>query len=165
MKNLKSVFILFALLSFQVSGAQSSKNEKNAIRNEVIKSTVDGKRFIFQAQSVSPTGSGIRQLSSGYYLTVLRDSIISNLPYFGRSYQATMGAQDGGIKFTSLKFNYTVKNRKKGGWDIKIQTEDVKGSPQIFFNISSSGTASLRISSNDRQSISYNGFVEEKSKP
>ncbi|HEY5826422.1 MAG TPA: DUF4251 domain-containing protein [Cyclobacteriaceae bacterium] len=159
MKNLKFVFVLFALLSFLVSTAQSKK-EKKAIQAEAIKTAVDARRFIFQAQTASPTGSGIKQLSTGYYFTVLPDSIISNLPYFGRAHQASMASQDVGMKFTSLKFNYTVKNTKKGGWDIKIQTDDVKGAPQVFLTISTSGTTSVRISSNDRQSISYNGYIE-----
>jgi len=159
-KTLKFVFALYAILAFLVSTAQSKK-EKSAIQNEAIKAAVDDRRFIFQAQSVSPTGSPIRQLTSTYYFTVLPDSIISVLPYFGRSYQPAMGSQDGGMKFTSLKFDYTAKDRKKGGWDIKIKTEDVKGAPQAFLTISASGTTSLRITSNDRQSIQYNGVIEE----
>src|SRR6188508_1200706 len=135
MKNLKFVFVLFSLLSFMVSVAQSKK-EKKAIQAEAIKTAVEAKRFIFQAQTASPTGSGIKQLSTGYYFTVLPDSIISNLPYFGRAHQASMGSQDVGMKFTSLKFKYTAEERKKGGWDIKVQTEDVKGAPQVFFSIS-----------------------------
>jgi len=161
MKNVRFIFVLFSLLSFLVSVAQSKK-EKKAMQAEAIKTAVDARHFIFQAQIASPTGSASKQLSIGYYFTVLSDSIISNLPYLGRTYQAAMGAEDAGMKFTSLKFKYTVKDRKKGGWDIKVQTEDVKGSPQIFLTISSSGTTSLRISSTDRQSISYNGYVEGK---
>lgn len=143
------------------ANAQPSKKE---IQAEAIKSVVDAKRFVFQAQTMSPSGAPIRQLTSGYSVIVLPDSVSSNLPYAGRVYQAPMNSQDGGIKFTSAKFKYTVKERKKGGWDIKIQTEDARNTPQLFLNIYSSGSATLRVSSSDRQSISYNGVIEEITK-
>ncbi|MBA4055591.1 MAG: hypothetical protein C0490_12830 [Marivirga sp.] len=125
-----------------------------------IQSLIDTKRFVFQVQSVSPARGGLRQLSPGYTLVVLPDTIISELPYFGRAYQATINPSDAGIKFTSTDFQYELKNRKKGGWDIKIRPKDKGKAHQLFLTITTTGRASMRISSSDRESISYNGFVE-----
>jgi len=101
------------------------------------------------------------QLSPGYALTVSPDTVMCDLPYYGRAYQAPMNPSDGGIKFTSTDFEYTVKNQKKGGWDIQIKPKDVRNSPQVSLSISAKGYASMRVISTDRESISFNGVIQK----
>src|SRR6478736_1631056 len=163
---MRSILILIVLMAYLPVVAQESKEEKKAAQTTVITDQVNGKRYAFRALSAMATGgSGTRQLSGSYYtLTVLSDSIVSDLPYYGRLYQAPMNSQDGGIKFISTKSDYSVKARKKGGWDIKIKTKDVRNSPQLYLTIYSNGSASLRVSCTDRQSISYEGIIEEPNK-
>ena len=134
--------------------------EKANAQTEVFRQLVEGKRYIFLAQSVSPMTGNIIQLTSLYTFSVMPDSMISDLPYFGRVYQPSMTASDGGIKFTSANFIYSAKERKKGGWEIKIKPKDVRNSPIIFLSISADGYAMVRISSADREAIAYNGRIE-----
>jgi len=167
-KFMKSLIILIVLTAQLPALAQESKEDKKAAQAAVLKDRVDSKRFAFRALSALVSGAATRQftrqLSGSYYtLTVLSDSVVSDLPYFGRLYQSPMG-QDGGIKFNSTQSDYTVKGRKKGGWDIKIKTKDVSNSPQLYLTISPNGSASLRVSCTDRQSISYEGIIEEPHK-
>lgn len=157
MKNAFSyLFIVISTLVAASTFAQNSKTEK-----EDISGLIEAKRFVFQAQSVSPLRGGSRQLSPGYNLLVLPDTVTSDLPFFGRAYQASPGAIGGGVKFTSTDFEYTVKDRKKGGWDIAIKPKDVSNSQQVFISVSKNGNASVRIISTDREAISFNGFVEK----
>lgn len=122
---MRSIFFLLAfLICWQVS-AQDSKKETAGGQGEAIKQLVDAQRYVFVAQSESPQAGGVRQLTSLYTLTVLPDTIISDLPYIGRTYQATSGSSDGGIKFTSLKFEYSARDKKKGGWQISVKPKDV----------------------------------------
>ena len=125
-----------------------------------IKSLVESKRFVFKAQSVSPPSAPLRQLTGdNYELRMLGDSLISYLPYFGRAYAAPSPGSSAGYNFTSTKFDYTAKARKKGGWDIVIKTKDVTDFREFDLTVSTNGTASLRALSNNRQLISYNGFI------
>lgn len=155
---MRYIFFLLACTSSLAIMAQSSKKEQET---EVLKTVVTAKRFVFHAQSAIPTGGmSIQQLSRGYDLFLTPDSIICQLPYYGRLYQAPLNAQDEGIKFTSTSFDYTSKDRKKGGWEIKMKTKDVRNSPQLFLTIYTNSSASLRITCSDRQSISYEGIIE-----
>jgi hypothetical protein len=101
----------------------------------------------------------MRQLTPGYKLIVTGDTLTCNLPYIGTVYQPTIGS-DGGFEFTSYKFDYQSKIRKKGGWVIKIKTKDTKGLNQFILTLFENGTASLNINSSDRQSISYFGTLQ-----
>ena len=145
------IFIVFV---FSVAPVHAQEKDTD------IKSLVESKRFVFKAQSVSPPSAPLRQLTGdNYELRMLGDSLISYLPYFGRAYAAPSPGSSAGYNFTSTKFDYTAKARKKGGWDIVIKTKDVTDFREFDLTVSTNGTASLRALSNNRQLISYNGFI------
>jgi hypothetical protein len=100
-----------------------------------------------------------RQLTSDYDVKVAKDSIISYLPYFGRAYTAPLDPTRGGIQFKSKDFEYTISNKRKGGWDILIKPKDVDDVRQLSLMISEDGYGSLQVLSNNRQPIIFNGYV------
>jgi len=147
--------LVFALLIISTTVFSQEKDGK------VLKELVETKHFVFTAQTVLPLGGAMRQLTSEYDVNLSGDSLITYLPYFGRAYGPINPGDDGGIKFTSTKFDYKTKARKKGGWDIMITPKDNRDVRQLNFTISASGYASLQVSSNNRQSISYNGYISK----
>lgn len=141
-------------LSFSIGNAQEPNNEK-----ATIKSLVESQRYIFVAESANPLRGQSIFLSPGYTLSVSPDTIISNLPFYGRAYQAPMNPNEAGIKFTSSDFTYTIKEKKRT-WDVFIKTKDA-GTSQINLSIGSNGSASLRVTSMDKQSISFQGHISK----
>lgn len=144
-----------ALLIISTTAFSQEKDSK------VLKELVETKHFVFTAQMALPLGGSMRQLTSEYDVKLNGDSLITYLPYFGRAYGPINPGDDGGIKFTSTKFDYKTKARKKGGWDIMITPKDNRDVRQMNFTISTSGYATLQVSSNNRQSISYNGYISK----
>jgi hypothetical protein len=123
-----------------------------------VKDMVNGKQFIFEAQSLVPLKGSTRTLTPGYTMKVKPDTIASDLPYVGRAFTAVYGSTDRGMKFTATKFEYTVKEKKKG-WTININTKEVSGSPRIIISVFDNGNARVVITSTDRESITYNGII------
>lgn len=160
MKLTISILSIVALLI--VVGANAQDSNKEGSQEMRFKNMVDEKSFVFQAQSASPMKGGLRTLSPGYTLTVKSDAVSCNFPYFGRSFTAPMNPSDAGIEFTSTDFQYTVKNGKKGGWEITIIPNDVRKSPKVYVSVSAKGNTSVRIASSDRDPISFNGYIEER---
>ena len=130
--------------------------EEPALRDQI-----KNQRFEFLAESASPLRGRMIFLTPGYNLKVSKDSVVSNLPYYGRAYQANLDPSKAGITFTSTDFEYSKKDRKKGGWELTIKAKDQQNSPQIFITVSPNGSASVRVNATDRQSISYNGRVKK----
>lgn len=151
--------LLFAGFSFE-SNAQKSKKEKQEVNSQSVKAVVEGGKFIFKAQSATPSRGGVIQLTSGYEMSVSPEEIKSELPYFGRSFSGGYGGSESGITFTSNKFEYDVKPKKKGGWDVTIKPTDTSQISKLFLSITSTGQATLRVTSTDRDSISYYGVIE-----
>ncbi len=121
---------------------------------------IETKNFIFKAESASPQRGRVRQLTSEYELMVRPDTATSFLPYFGRAYTAPINSE-GGIKFTSTYFNYSVSKKKKHSWDIRISPKDVSEVRDLYLTVFDNGRASLRVNSLNRETISFNGYVEQ----
>jgi len=127
--------------------------------DDVIAKKILGKRYVFVPQSATPLQGSMRQLTAEYELKVLPDTINSFLPYFGRAYSAPIGASQSGISFTSTDFAYSITPRKKGGWDILIRPNktDVQ---KMYLSVSSNGSATLQVTSTNRQAISFYGNID-----
>lgn len=129
-----------------------------------IEQAIQTKNFIFKAESATPQRGRMRQLAPDYDVVVRPDSIISALPYFGRAYTAPINSSDGGINFTSSSFDYSVNQinkKKKSYWEIKIKPKDVSDVSELYLTVFDNGSASLRVNSNNRESISFDGIVHE----
>ena len=152
MKEVK-IFLAFLIIIFGGFPALTAQ-EKDAAE---IQQMFDTKNFIFKAETVNPQSGRTRQLTQEYDLTISRDKIISFLPYYGRAYNAPVSSE-GGIKFTSTDFSYDVKKVKKG-WEITIIPKDVSDVHQMYLTAFTNGRATLQVTSNSRQNISFNGYV------
>ncbi|MEP6675873.1 MAG: DUF4251 domain-containing protein [Ferruginibacter sp.] len=144
-----SAFIFFTAF-FQATQAQQRD----------IKKLVDSQSYIFNAQTAYPSTGGSRQLSYGYDLTITKDKIVAYLPYFGRAYTAPVDPSEGGIKFTSTSFDYTVTAGKKSGWDVAIKLKDVNTVQEFSLTIFDNGTASLSIIPLNKQAITFDGYID-----
>lgn len=148
------------LLSTTSMIAQDTKKQKQDEKEAAIKALVNAQRYSFEAQTALPLGMRGRQLTPGYELKVRKDTIEAYLPYFGRAYTATIGSNDGGIQFKTTDFKYTLTEAKKGGWNITIVPKNSGDTRQLTLYVSQAGYASLQVTSNNRQSISFNGYIQ-----
>lgn len=159
MQKLQNILVK-SLLVFILAGSSMVIHAQD-LDKSVVQNFIKTKEFVFKAQTVLPMTGMSRQLTSEYDVRFLGDSVVAYLPYFGRAYSAGYG-EGGAIDFTSTKFEYKVKERKKGGWDISIKPQDAKDVQALNFTVSENGYATLQVTSNNRQSISYNGYVMER---
>lgn len=162
--RLCAVSLLLNSLVWNQAAAQNTRRVRENNEAAAIRSLVESKHYIFKARMVLPAGGRPRYLTSDYSLRVMPDSIIAWLPYFGRAYTAPANLIGGGIQFTSTNFNYAVKDRKKGGWDVMIKPTDQRDVQQLSLSITEDGYASLQVISNSRQAISFNGILTESAR-
>jgi len=130
-----------------------------------VKQLVDAKHYIFKANTASPTTGSLRQLTPGYYtLKVSGDTLIADLPYFGRAYSAPVDPDKVGLSFKATSFSYVVNN-KSNRWDITLKPRDpseANNVSQLYLTVYDNGSANLQVISLSRQPISFTGVVENK---
>lgn len=133
--------------------------------------------FVFMAERANPSGdmnavlaslpnggsSRLLTLDYGYTLRIKKEEIKAELPYFGRMYAANMDPSKNAFRFTSKDFTISATTGKKNTSIYTIVTKDQP--TQIRFNLEvfPNGKAYLNADSNDRQPISYDGYVTQVS--
>ena len=162
MKAFISILAVLLIAGCSSPGITQSDNQQTTGEMEGrIAGIISGQFYTFYAQTALPMRGRSRPLTSEYDLRVTPDSITAWLPYFGRAYTAPLDLTGGGIQFVSTDFEYSIIDRKKGGWDILIKPKDVRGTEQLRLTVSTSGYGSLQVTSTNRQPISFNGYVDE----
>ncbi len=157
MKTINNLFgkiFLFTLFAAAFTGSISAQVKVSSIKN-----IVEAREFVFHAQTALPTSGPSRQLTSEYDLKISKNSVVSYLPFFGRAYSLPYGSTEGGFNFTSTKFDYSSINRKKGGWEISIKPKDVSDFREFLLTLSESGYGTLQVITNNRQPISFTGYI------
>lgn len=152
------VMLLIVLVFFTACGNTNRITDDKKLDEKTIRNMIDSFKFIFIAQHVTPATGGGRALSSGYHISVSKDSVISVLPFFGRGYIAPVSPAEVDLDFTSTKFTHTTSQLRKG-WNISISPKDQHYLLQLYFRIFENGSASLNITSIDRSAISYTGYI------
>ena len=159
MKSIKRGFIFsfLPIIFFCWTSSVHAQEKDKATLQQMVQS----KHFVFKAQTMIPQGGATKQLTGEYDVRVSGDSLVTYLPYIGRAYGPVMPGE-GGINFTSTKYEYKAKPTKKGGWDIILKPQDAKDVRELQFTVYDNGTAYLHVLSNNKQNISFNGYIDQK---
>ncbi len=161
---MKILFLLVACGCLSTTGtrSQTPSQDKKAAKIARIKSMIDSRSYVFQAQRVMPLGGHTRMLTTDYDVEVNPESIVCYLPYFGKAYSPPIDPSKGGIDFTSKNFDYSATAAKKDGWDVLIKPKDVQDVQQLSISVSSEGYATAHVMSTSRQPISFSGIIVPK---
>ena len=152
MKNLKLLFFVAFLFATGSLFAQH--------KSDRVKSIVESKHYTFVAQSALPTKGSIRTLTSEYDMQVNGDSLSVYLPYFGEAF-APVDPTENPLQFSTSANKYTVAQSKKGNWNITIIPSGLHDARQFNLTVTTSGYGTLTVNFNNRQPISFNGFLRE----
>ncbi|MDV7696456.1 DUF4251 domain-containing protein [Chryseobacterium soli] len=179
-KYISLIFIFGFLFFFQSCASQGSSDPKT------VDAMVNSQEFTFYAQRANPTNYDVINVMNsipnapasrildlnGNYTVELRNNVVEVvLPYFGRLFTASTfggGNDKTSYRFTSKDFGITKTQNKKGNWVVKIKPNDVSNVDEMIIEVYKNGKAFVSMRSNDRQPITYDGYVsknEEKSKP
>jgi hypothetical protein len=166
--NIISVSVLF--IFFQSCSAQ------NTTDSQIVNSLASSEEFTFHAERANPMNydvinvlngipnnpsTRILQLDAGSYTIELKKGKMEVvLPYFGRAFNASYG-KDNSYRFTSKDYTITKSQSKKGNWIFKIKPNDVNNVSDINIEVYKNGKAFTSIRSNDRQPITYDGYISK----
>ena len=156
-KNIHLALALSLVLGFVSCGVS-----KQLTDNHSVKERVESQRYKFLATYVIPSGGfQARHLTPSYDLKVTPDTITAYLPYFGRAYEAPFDPSEGGIKFTSTKFDYRMTPGKKAGnWLVNIRILDQRWEIFLTLDVWENGKGDLDVRDQSKQSILFRGELE-----
>lgn len=156
---MRTIFISVIVLVLAFWGCKSGNTVSKAEALAELTGKVDSMNYTFVPQSMNPLRGQSRSISYSYFLKVRQDTVSAYLPFFGRAYTAPLTG-DGGINFDSTDFEYSVSEKKKGEWDVKIKINDDRRGYELSLQIGDSGYGYLSVRDNTRDPISFYGKIE-----
>lgn len=155
-KLLPALIAILPVIMFSSKSLSAQETEQK----QIIKSLIDAQRYSFIAQIAVPFSMPGRQLTSDYELKVSKDTVEAYLPFFGKTNSIPGSLSDNGINFKATDFKYTLQEKKKGGWNIKITLKDAGETKQLSLTVSATGYATLQVTSTNREFITFNGYIQ-----
>lgn len=165
----KIIFLMMSILLFQGCSSQIY------VSPEALENLISDRQFTFMAEKANSSNpdvinaansipnysaSRMMRLDYGYTLTVKENALSATLPYFGRVYNPSINnIEKQGIKFDSKDFSMTQEKSKKGTYLMKITPRDVSHINVLILEIYKNGKAILSVDAQDRQPISYDGYI------
>lgn len=168
MKN----FIIYCAAALLIIGTSCSTN--NTIPKAEVTSLLQQGEFTFMAEKAHPTNADVinvlnslpnsssarvLDLDYGYSVKIEKSEVLVELPYFGRAYTANYGTSKNSYRFTTKDFGFAQKAGKKGSTYYTISPRDHTEVQRMVLEVFPQGRAYLSVESNDRQAISYSGYV------
>jgi Domain of unknown function (DUF4251) len=158
--DLLAIIIISVILLVCINGCSTYKKLSDFQIKTRVDSLVAIPKIEFKPTQATPTSYQAVNLSYGYYLRITKDTIQCHLPYFGRAYTANLNADEAGVNFTSMNFEYQKEVAQKGSHTIRIEPRDTRQRFKLYLTIDRSGYASLQITDPDRQGISFYGSID-----
>ena len=172
MKNL--LILLPFLMVFLNCASQNYLDPATAQR------LVNEEQFTFMAQKANPTNydvismansmpsygsSRMLNLDYGYTLILNNKEMTVTLPYFGRAYSTNAYDTDKqSFRFTSKDYTVQKSTTPKGNHLLRIKPNDISHIRLINIEIYRNGKAFVSVDANDRQPISYDGYIMKNEK-
>jgi hypothetical protein len=152
------IFLLTGLLVFAgfAFGQKETRQQKAAALEAKVKKAVESKHYQLEVDKANPMHGQMIVLTSEYTLRMSNDSAYSYLPYYGIAYSAPMNGE-GGIKFSEPTSDLKVLFKEGKGYTVSFTVKGTDDTYRFFVDIWINGTASINVTSNNKQSINFSG--------
>jgi hypothetical protein len=158
----KFVILFTAALFFLAGGAPAQGNNQQSEGFTEIRDLISSGKYVFDARRMLPQSGNSKMLTTQYTLTVTDSTARAYLPYYGVGYSNISYGGDIGVDFDGVMEEYSKEiDEKKEKILIKFNIHGNNTLYQCSLHVTSSGSASLHVIPDNRQSISYWGDVRK----
>lgn len=156
--------LLFTFVWMQDSAGKNqnkSENRESTVKKQILETMLQKRTFVFNATDMFPRGEERISLNYDFDVQLIDSTMISYLPFIGRSYSLNPGKPGSGFDFEQKIEDYEVKEKRKG-YQVKVNVKNGSDKLKYTFYVTESGTSVLTVASLYRQSISYYGSIDSR---
>ncbi len=162
MKHLLSFLILWTLTacgSLQNSGLQTAQGPASDASSKQTE-LADDTHWRIDINSMNTLRYGSKMVTPDFFLQMRGDSLRSYLPYLGNAFRSSYGDTDGVLDFDLPVRNLQVAKTKKHVTRLEMDIHKTRERFHVVVELEDDGRAVIRVSSNDRDPISFDGNRE-----
>ena len=159
--------VVAVLLAAGCGILHQSSEEKRAEEARVaalVQEQLDAQRYEITIQFMQPRRGVSQAVTSHYFIRVDGTHFRSSLPYVGVAYNLPYGGGKG-LSFESEIEEYVEDNSRADRRRIVFSTDNEEDYLVYRLTVFNNGSADLEVSSRNRESISYRGFLDPDTFP
>jgi len=161
-KNTLPLVFTAAVLLFTAPEGRTQSSKQGSEAFTEMKELLSSGKYMFEADRMLPQSGASKMLTTTYTLKVTDTTAKAHLPYYGVAYSNVRYGGNGGISFDGrmLEYSREVKEDKER---ILVKFR-IHGDNILYIcslSVSKSGSATLHIIPDNRQSISYWGDIKK----
>jgi hypothetical protein len=143
-------------MSPYAAGEQTTDRAKNERKAMQIEQAVQNRHLKISVNQAIPMNHPTIHLTSDYWVDLRNDSAYVYLPYYGRAYSVPYQS-NGGFDFAEKRHDDKISFTKKQGYSWQFTVNTIDDHYLFTIWISLNGYASVSVTCNNRQPISYYG--------
>jgi len=152
-------FVIFNVLILSHATKLQAQSKEETRAN--VAAAVAAQRFIITAQSATgQKGRTVNLTGAPNTILVTKDTFQCYLPYYGRSYNASIAyTGSGGVECATTQFTCETKPRKKGGWELTIKPANHNDVQNMVLTIGPDGYTTANVTLLNRSPMTYYGVL------
>lgn len=136
---------------------QQERAERRELTRRAVEQAVADRQLRIDVTSMSTMRYGTRMVTSDFFLRLHGDTLQSYLPYLGQAYQAPMASPARGLNFEERIVRLTESRPKADQVRLDIDVKTDEDTYHYIVDIFNTGKADIRMMSQHRDAISFNG--------
>lgn len=153
---------VFACIAQAQKSKKEAKEQKKEKQYQQIIELIESQEYEFTGRKANPqNGPQVDLTTRQNFVRINGENALGDMPYFGRAFSGGYSSSDGGVKFDGPMEGLDIqKNEKKRRITIKFKVKGDGDTYSCTFTISSMESASLSVTCNKKQAISYTGMIK-----
>jgi hypothetical protein len=140
------------------SSSTGDHKDKNLAEQDIIKKTVESRRFVIKLERLYYMYGGTAELKPrANYIIIYGDKAVISAAYIGRQFDIKPIT---GINMRGETMNYELTRKvSKGMYEIKTQVTNGKRTFDLIISVGKNGSCNATLSSINIDNISYRGYI------
>lgn len=158
---MKRIGIILGILVLLMQGCatQQEKAEQRAKMRLAVTEAVISRQMHIDIRSMSTLRYGTKIVTPDFYLELRGDTLRSYLPYLGQAQQSPMITPSIGLNFDEPILQYKESRPKANYTQMEIDVKTREDSYHYTIDVYDTGEASIRVRSQHRDPISFDGYL------
>jgi len=140
---------------------KAEREAQKAERANYVAKVLDNRHYQIDVNVMYPRRGGSMVVTSNWSLEVKGDTLVSYLPYFGVSHEATIGTTQG-LNFTAPILSYKDSGIIKGKRTIHLKANSEEDHLEFQIEVMDDGSSYIDVISRKRDGIGFSGNISDE---
>lgn len=156
---MKKLLFVTGMLVVMLTGCMTTAERaaERARREAALEQALSTRQLTISVRSMNTQRYGTHQVTPDFRLKIMRDSVDSYLPYFGRAWSVGYGSEAQGLNFTAPMLDVQLARLKHDVERIEFCAKSREDVYCFTVDVYPNGQASIIVRARDRDNISFEG--------